>query len=194
MDKQRLEVFSDALIAIIMTILVLDLKVPALENATEADLTNILIRELPHFYGFLISFSLIAMLWFNHHDLFKSMASVTRTFARLNFLFVGAIALVPFSTSFAAEYPDKGIAVSTLALNLFLMNIFLAALFLYAIGHNLTTFHQQVPRRTKIKRTMGMIGTLMFLFATFVAFLSTPAAIIMMTVVPIMHAIPIDER
>src|SRR5260221_7167659 len=170
MNRDRLGFFSDALIAIIMTILVLDLKVSPMENATEADLTHMLISQLPHFYGFLISFSFIAMLWFNHHDLMESIAQPTRNFAKLNFLFIGSIALVPFSTSFAAEFPDKSIAIAILALNLFLMNVFLSFIFLYAIGKKISTLHDRSPRREKLKRIMGITGTLMFLLAIFIAF------------------------
>ena len=194
MDKQRLEPFTDALIAIIMTILVLDLKVPVSESISESDLTQALIRQLPHFCGFLISFTLITILWFNHHDLLRSIAEPTRRFAKLNFLFIGAIALVPFSTSFAAEYPDKPIAVATLALNLFLMNIFLNFLFIYAITNKISTLGQHMPQRAKIKRAMGMIGTVAFLLSGIVAFLSPLVAIIMMVLVPVMHAIPVVER
>lgn len=66
LDKRRLETFVDAILAIIVTILVLEFKVPQIENATSSDLKKALIELLPEGLSYLISFLTIAALFIPH--------------------------------------------------------------------------------------------------------------------------------
>ena len=190
-DKERLVVFTDALMAIIMTILVLDLKVQVTERATEADLLQQLKMQLPHFFGFILSFAVITIIWFSHHDLTRLVIKPTRFFAGLNFLFVGSVSLLPFSTAFAAENPDSSVAVATLAGSMFFMNIFLSFLFFYSMKKGLINMQGGMTRHNRIKQIMGISGGFIFLGAVGVAFLSPFVSLLMMSSVPIMHVIPI---
>lgn len=193
-NKRRFEIFTDALIAIIMTILVLDLKVQPLEGATESDLLKQLLRQLPHFFGFVISFALIAALWLDLHDLMEAIEKPTRVFAVINLFFIGAIATLPFSTAFAAEYPNMPLAVSVLAINMFIMNLFLGMMFLYSQKKNPVQSLRRSPREARIKKFMGITGTFVFLGAAFIAYVSMTAAFILIAFVPIMHLIPIPKK
>ncbi len=91
-DKHRLTIFTDAIMAIIMTILILDLKVPKVNDASDHELGLQLFKQLPHFLGFVISFLMIVIIWFSHHDLMAGLQQPDRTFTTTNFLFTGAIA------------------------------------------------------------------------------------------------------
>lgn len=193
LDKRRLEVFTDAIIAIILTILVLDIKVPIIEAANDHDLLQGLIHQLPHFYSFLISFAVILVIWTSHHDLFASLKYSTRSFGAINFAFVGSLATLPFSTALAGEYPARPLALAILAGNMLIMNIFLTALWIYAAVNNLTDFSYYPEWRSKIKRSIGQLGVLIFLIATIMAWVSTTVSIILLALVPLMHSIPLKQ-
>jgi uncharacterized membrane protein len=97
MEKTRLELFSDAVIAIIITIMVLEMKAPH-----GAEWTNIL-PLLPKFISYVLSFLFIAIYWVNHHHLLHTVKNATPAimWANINLLFW--LSLVPFATAFMGE-------------------------------------------------------------------------------------------
>src|SRR5258705_11678074 len=96
--KERFVTFMDALMAIIMTIMVLEIKIPAVETLTDETLRQELHKAVTPLIGFLVSFSTLTSIWISHNDLMKDINSVTKQFALLNLLLILVMALVPFST------------------------------------------------------------------------------------------------
>lgn len=70
-EKNRFETFVDAILAIIMTILVLEFRVPEESFESDASLKSYLIHLTPSFVSYFISFSTIMILWLDHHNLFR---------------------------------------------------------------------------------------------------------------------------
>ncbi len=106
---ERMILFSDAVFAIAITLLVIELKVPEIEKnvLTEKTLLQALAHMLPKFFGFIISFMFIGIYWTVHHRLFGFVINYTPKLLRLNLLFLFAVALMPFSTAFYSEYIMK---------------------------------------------------------------------------------------
>lgn len=106
---ERLILFSDAVFAIAITLLVIEIKVPEIEKAelTEGRLLGALAHLIPKFFGFMISFMFIGIYWTVHHRLFGYVVNYTPKLLRLNLLFLFAVALMPFSTAFYSEYIMK---------------------------------------------------------------------------------------
>src|SRR6185503_14180643 len=106
---ERMILFSDAVFAIAITLLVIEIKVPELEKEHVSDkaLTNALGHLIPKFIGFIISFLLIGIYWTVHHRMFGYVTSYTRKLIALNLTFLFFIALMPFSTGFYSEYSGK---------------------------------------------------------------------------------------
>jgi len=106
---ERMILFSDAVFAIAITLLVIELKVPEIERAelTEGKLLGALAHMIPKFFGFIISFMFIGIYWTVHHRLFGFVVNYTPKLLRLNLLFLFAVALMPFSTAFYSEYVMK---------------------------------------------------------------------------------------
>ena len=102
---ERMILFSDAVFAIAITLLVIELKVPEINRAelTEGKLLNALAHLIPKFIGFIISFMFIGIYWVVHHRLFGFVINYTPKLLRLNLLFLFAVALMPFSTAFYSE-------------------------------------------------------------------------------------------
>ena len=103
---ERMILFSDAVFAIAITLLVIEIKIPELhgEHVTDKALLLELKHLLPKFLGFIISFMLIGVYWSVHHRMFGFVTNYTRKLIGLNLLFLFFIALMPFSTGFYSEY------------------------------------------------------------------------------------------
>lgn len=108
---ERMILFSDAVFAIAITLLVIELKVPEIERAElaegEGKLLSALAHMIPKFFGYIISFMFIGIYWTVHHRLFGYVINYTPKLLRLNLLFLFAVALMPFSTAFYSEYLMK---------------------------------------------------------------------------------------
>lgn len=101
----RLEAYSDAVIAIIITLLVLELRVPELEDQTVVGVLHSLTTILPQLLSFAFSFLTLSVFWVNHHHFYHE---VDRTDGRLmwyNNALLFWLALIPFTTAYLGEHP-----------------------------------------------------------------------------------------
>lgn len=103
---ERMILFSDAIFAIAITLLVLEIKVPNINRhiATDAMLSQSLDELMPKLVGFLLSFFFIGLYWTIHHRMFGFVVNYTRKLLWLNLYFLFAVVLMPFSTAFFSEY------------------------------------------------------------------------------------------
>jgi uncharacterized membrane protein len=103
---ERLILFSDAVFAIAITLLVIDLKIPEIPRqlVTETKLVESLAALIPKFAGFLISFFIIGLFWTIHHRMFGYVVNYHPKLLWLNLIFLLFIVTMPFSTSFYSEY------------------------------------------------------------------------------------------
>ena len=114
MNKIRIEALSDGVFSIVMTLLILDIKVPQLaEPASNQELIGYLWQSWPHFRSFYISFVILGMYWIAHHAMFHLFAKhANRPLTYLNILFLCLISLVPFSAHLIGQYPMNQVAVA----------------------------------------------------------------------------------
>ena len=97
MNKTRLEAFSDAVIAIIMTIMVLELKIP---HGTDLEALGPL---LPVFLAYILSFVYLGIYWNNHHHMLQATRTVNGKVLWANLLLLFWLSLVPFVTGWMGE-------------------------------------------------------------------------------------------
>ncbi|MBC7472270.1 MAG: DUF1211 domain-containing protein [candidate division SR1 bacterium] len=123
MSKFRLEALSDALFAIVLTLLVIEIKIPELyEKFTEDALLHSLQEKLPLFFAYFLSFTMLATFWYTHNFLFSLMSkSVTRGLMNLNFIFMAFLSLIPFSSHLLGQYTQSRVAVAVYSLNIAIM-------------------------------------------------------------------------
>ena len=125
MTKSRLEAFSDGVLAIAITLLTLDLPVPGSDQIhTYHGLWGALVHNWPSFAAYVISFTVIGIMWVNHHALIQRVAVVDRSLLFLNLLLLLFIAALPFSTRLFAEFlrtggPDAHVAAAVYSANAF---------------------------------------------------------------------------
>lgn len=103
---ERMILFSDAVFAIAITLLVIEMKIPEIpaEVLTEKTLLQSLAHLIPKFIGFLVSFMIIGLYWTVHHRLFGYVTNYNNRLLWLNLFFLMGVALMPFSTGFYSEY------------------------------------------------------------------------------------------
>ncbi|MFL5743867.1 MAG: TMEM175 family protein [Niastella sp.] len=102
---ERMILFSDAVFAIAITLLAIELKVPAIiTDVTDHKLAESLNKMIPKFIGFLISFLIIGQYWTTHHRLFGFVVNYNLRLMWLNLFFLLAVILMPFTSAFYSEY------------------------------------------------------------------------------------------
>src|SRR6187401_1151790 len=130
-DKRRFETFIDAIIAIILTILVLELRIP--ENSPgDLNTRQQLATLIPSFISYIGSFLLIAGIWIDHHLLFLNLNGINKRYILMNMFFMLSLSIVPFTTAFAGHNNHDSFAVALLFVNYVVMNILFGSLYWYA--------------------------------------------------------------
>jgi len=104
MGRGRLEAFSDGVIAIAITLLVLDLRVPLRDERGDESLAHALADQWPNYTAYVVSFAVVGIMWMNHHALLARFEKVDRPLVLANLFLLGAIVTVPFTTALFAEY------------------------------------------------------------------------------------------
>lgn len=107
----RLKSLSDGVFAIAMTLLVLDLKLPAGLDQAAGVFTDALVAQIPRFLSWILSFAILCRLWIISHGLLSTDATRSRGFMTWNLVFLGAIAFIPFPTSLLSEHHDQALSV-----------------------------------------------------------------------------------
>jgi uncharacterized membrane protein len=102
MPKNRVEAFSDGVMAVAITLLALNLPIPA--PSVTQDLARALGRQWPSFAAFAVSFATVGIVWINHHATLRRIARVDYATLVLNLLLLMFICVVPFSTALLARY------------------------------------------------------------------------------------------
>jgi len=123
----RLAGLSDGVFAVAMTLLVLDLKVPAADGvASEADLARLLGEQAPRLLPYLISFLTLGIFWIGQQtQLNTHLERADRVFSWLHLGFLCAVTTMPFSTALLAEFPGLRLPVGVYWVNLLMLGVLL---------------------------------------------------------------------
>jgi uncharacterized membrane protein len=181
MSKNRMEAFSDGVIAILITIMVLDLKVP--HGTDLADLWPL----GPVFVSYVLSFALLGTYWNNHHHLMQAAKVVDGRVLWANLGLLFTLSLVPFATAWMGEsvfapVPTFVYGIVSLA----------AALAFYALVHALIRARGQDPTLAAAigSDRKGLISPLIYAIAIPVALIAPAIAFILFGVVIAIWIIP----
>lgn len=137
-DTGRLAAFSDGVFAIVITLLVLDLRVPEYHHG---ELLTSLVREGPSYLAFVVSFIYIGVLWLNHHALLRLVRGTTLALSWINIAILFGVVIIPFPTAVLAsalvdgDSGDLRVAVVMYALAAALMSAPWLVFFAYLRRH-----------------------------------------------------------
>lgn len=100
MNKGRVEAYTDAVVAIILTIMVLEFKTP--ETAQWEEIT----KQIPYFFAYIVSFVFIGVAWYNHHYMFTLANRITKKVYWVNNLWLFSMSLLPVATGWVGKFPQ----------------------------------------------------------------------------------------
>ena len=176
---ERIVFFSDAIFAIVMTLLVLDIPVPDLPpDLPAAELSAQVLALWPKFLSYMLSFLVIGTYWIAHHQTFLYIKSYDRTLIWLNLLFLLSISFVPFPTSLLGEYGELQFAVVLYAGSLAIPRLLLALQWWYAIRGRILLSDDLDAGMAKYHFARSLAIPFVFLLSIIVSFLSVRAAIL----------------
>ena len=153
MGKGRLEAFSDGVLAIIITIMVLELKAPE-ENAEWSEL----VKLWPKFLAYLLSFIYVGIYWINHHHLFHSVTRVNGVVLWANLALLFCLSLVPFAADWMGETSFSANPVMLYGMVLVLCGICYKILYraLYHIHDEDSVLHLASEKKGALKATISI--------------------------------------
>ncbi|HET9718754.1 MAG TPA: TMEM175 family protein [Solirubrobacteraceae bacterium] len=195
MRTGRLEAFSDGVIAVAITLLVLDLRVPP---ATVHDLAAQLGHQWPSYVAYVVSFITIGIIWINHHAVILRLREVDSTILLVNLLLLMTIVVLPFATSLMATYLTQSrgehLAAAVYAGALLLMSLAFSLFNWEVLLRRPHLLHDQLPaqRRREILRRL-VTGVIPYAVATAVAPLSPYATLAICGGVAAFYALPISR-
>src|SRR5579871_4149432 len=128
MSKNRLEAFSDGVFAIVITLLILDVRFPADKPLTLETLRGM----APHVLAFVLSFIIVGVYWVSHHNMLHFIKQVDRQLLWLNLVLLLVIVFIPFPAALLGQHLDSKLAVALYGGNLMLVNAAGTAMWLYA--------------------------------------------------------------
>lgn len=108
---ERLTFFSDAVFAIAMTLLVVEVKLPHLHRPTGPELGDALLGLVPNYIGFLVSFLVLGRFWLTHHEVMGMLRASNRRLTTVNLLLLLAVAFMPFPTAVISEYVQLRVGI-----------------------------------------------------------------------------------
>lgn len=174
---ERLIFFSDAVFAIAITLLALEIRLPAGAEGhlSEAELLAQLTGIWQKYLAYAISFLVIGVFWISHHRKFRYIKRYNGVLMLLNLLMLMVIAFVPFPSSIISEYPDR-IATIFYALTMLLAALLMAAIWWYAISRNRLIDPRLDVRQRRRQMAMPLTTALIFLLSIGIAFFNADAA------------------
>jgi uncharacterized membrane protein len=186
-ETTRLEFFSDAVFAIAITLLVLEIKIPRPEDS----LVPMLLRQWPSYAAFLLSFVCIGVMWINHHRLFMLIKRANDTLRLLNLLLLLGVSAVPFPTAVLAEHlrgPDQQIAALIYNATFVFIAVAFRGLWRYAKTHQLLHENAAVPVIFNVFNRYG-VAPLLYFTCFIIAWFDARASVIANAAVTVLFAI-----
>jgi TMEM175 potassium channel family protein len=184
MGKNRLEAFSDGVLAIVITIMVLELKVP------HGDSWDALSQLVPTFFSYVLSFVYVGIYWNNHHHMFHTVTRVNGSILWANLALLFWLSLIPFVTGWMGENHFGARPVAAYGFVLMM-----AAIAYYVLTRTIIRHHgeQSLLRAAVGKDLKGKVSVVLYLVAIGLSFVNHWLGLAVYAVVAIMWLLP-DRR
>jgi uncharacterized membrane protein len=177
----RLEAFSDGVFAIAITLLVLDLAVPARDQVRRGGLGSALAHQWPSYFAYLVSFLVIGIIWVNHHTMFSKVNLVDRPVLFANLALLLVVSALPFPTRLLAEYltagSDAHTAAAIYSVTMLAMGLAYSVLWL-TVTRDVGLLHEHVdPAASRAALRRFGLGNVVYLATVGLSFVSAIATL-----------------
>lgn len=181
-DPGRVPALVDGTFAIILTILVLDVRVPS--DLSEQSLREALDEIGPTLIAWIISFLLVAMYWVWHRDVFVKIRAVNRDVVWLNILFLLPVSLVPLAASVLGEYHDEAIALRLYGLILIGVSLARMGLYRYVSRRPTLLWEPIPPAERRVSIVLSCVTIALYASAMSVAGVAHQLSLLLYLLVP----------
>ena len=195
-DTGRIEAFSDGVFAIAITLLVIEIGVPHMNDAPlGATLFGELADQWPSYLAYVISFLQIGVIWANHHNRFRYIVRSDHGLLFLNILFLMCVAFIPFPTALLAEYlgettTESATAGIVYAGSLMVTAFFFTLLWLYVAGSRRLLDQSLDLTIIRAMTRRYVLGMLFYVLAFAISFVSLAASLVLLVVLALLFILP----
>lgn len=198
-----METFSDGVMAIVITIMVLELKIPDLKaSQNEYKITHHLYNLLPHFAAYVFSFVMVGIFWLLHHHLFHLLQKTDGFLLGQNLLFLFCISLIPFVTGNMGANPVLPLSTALYGMVMLLTSVSLAWMRYYTITKKLVHTDDEHIVKNKLSnisvkgKRQSLISSAFYLISIPIAYVSVYLSYLCFLVPVILFLMPsgIDEE
>ena len=187
----RTEAFSDGVIAVAITLLILDIHVPNVNT----DLLQALLSQWPNYLGYVTSFLVIIIFWANHHNMFRYIYQVDYALLLINAFFLMCIAFIPFVTSLLTKYITSPTEQHTAAIvygaTLLLNGILFNSIWWYAVWKR-RLVRSDLDAQAVQRLTRGyLFGLPFYALAIVLSLINVELSLAFYIVIDLMYGLPI---
>jgi uncharacterized membrane protein len=187
---ERIEFFSDAVIAIIITLMVLEIHLPKIETtATSAQVFHQLKEILPNILAFMISFAVLGVYWVNHHQFFKAIEQADWKLLWYNLHFLFWCSLIPLSTSLLAEHFDKPAITALYGINIVASGGAFGLMHAHTVRRGLFVANLSPVILRRLKR-VNILSAVLSVISVFAGYISVYISIAIFVLVPALYFFP----
>ncbi len=189
----RIEAFSDGVFAIVVTLLVLELKVPSMrDHQSVRELAHHLLDLLPKFLSWLISFIIVCKFWLNHHHILGLARHADYAMVWLNCIFLMFQAFIPFPTALMGEYATNPLAVTVFGVVMAVNTLLFIALHAYILRNLIKPDLVDAQDPHIIRKSF--VGVFSYSIGAAAAWLSVHAAFVIYLLTPLFFIVPPTRR
>ncbi|MDI1480677.1 TMEM175 family protein [Polyangium sp. y55x31] len=183
----RIEALSDAAFGIVMTILVLEIPVPEIDQPTALDVPRALLRLWPNFLGYFVSFVMLGMSWVAQHEQFHFIKRADQALLWMTMLFLMLIATVPFTTTLIGRYLEQQSVVVLYGAHLLAISLVHHATWRYAaMNRRLVDPHIDVED-VEMHLRRSLTTPVIYLVAIGLSFMNTVLSVVVYALVPLVY-------
>lgn len=165
-SKTRIEAFSDGIFAIIVTLLVLEIHVPHIDDPhSRKQLLNALFLLLPKLLSWIVSFLIVCVIWVNHHRILQQLKIITHSLFWLNANLLLWCSFIPFPTALMGDYVNNAVALIIFGIVMALMAFSFSLIRINAIKNSFVLEDQiDINHYKKATRSSLIFGPFLYLF------------------------------
>ena len=196
MSVGRLEAFSDGVLAIVVTLLILEIKVPV---GKEGTLGSALARQWPQYAAFLVSFLIVGIIWLNHHATFNLLQRTDHSVQVLNLILLLPVTVLPWPTALLAEYTHEGtagdrrVAVLVYGVTSSVMSASFNVLWRYLLRHPELHKPQVTAELLAVRNRRYNTGLAAYPVATVLGLVSVPLFLALMLGLAVLYLLPTPD-
>ncbi len=187
MSTHRVEALADGVFAIIMTLLVFDIRVPEVPTN---QLPAALLELVPNFEGYLISFVLLGIYWIGHRNQFNFIRRADQNLHWLNILFFGLAGIVPFSTGLVARYPGELLVEAIYGVNLMLIGVALYFHWSYATRNHRLVDPDMPRAAVRLGKQRSLLAPACYGIAILLGLINPRLSLVVYALVPLLYIFP----